>query len=708
MHVVIDHKGSRTRFSSLLAVAVVAVGLGAMVLRGLRAHAQAIGDMPTATTWTQGNMNLVSPWGPSEQTQPDGRLGQNGQLGQDAAFLPPTLPGTFPQDESIPAQGPELAGFGSAQSILAVEAQIAVAAADQRPYLFITARIRPGWHIYSITQPPGGPLATRLQLSDSPMFRLAGPFRSSPAPSRKKDPLFNNLEVESHHEQVVWFAPLELAPGVDPTTVQVAGAVRYQACDARSCRPPQQVEFAAVFRPGPPPIDVTAETPTGQASGKPAADFGLLLAVGLSAFLGGLILNLMPCVLPVISLKLLAFIEQGGQSRGRIFLLNLWYTAGLMSVFLLLGTLSASFNLAWGEQFTLTWFKVTMTALVFVMALSFLGVWEIPIPGFVGGGSAGKLQAKEGALGAFAKGVLTTILATPCTGPFLGPVFGFTLEQPPYMSYLIFGTVGLGMASPYLLIGAVPELIRFLPRPGAWMETLKQVMAFLLLGTVVYLFSTMNERYFIPTLTLLVGLWFACWLVGRTSLTASPAKRRAAWMGGLAAAAATGLLGFVVLLESPRLPWQPFSPEALAAARAEGKTVMVDFTADWCPNCKWNLVWAIDTKRVHKLVEEYGVVPMIADWTDHSPMIKDFLATVLKRQSIPVLAIWPAGGGEVIVLDGTLLESQVLEALRRAGPSNSAAVTGPNSLTSSAAGGSAASLFWGPSVAEAESASSIR
>ena len=168
------------------------------------------------------------------------------------------------------------------------------------------------------------------------------------------------------------------------------------------------------------------------------------------AFVGGLLLNLMPCVLPVLGLKILAFVQQAGESRGRVFMLNVWYSIGLLSVFMVLAALAAGVGLAagerlgWGEQFTDISFKITMTALVFVMALSFLGVWEIPIPGFVGTGRAGELQNKEGPTGAFCKGVFTTILATPCSGPFLGPVFGYVLKQPPYMAYCIFGAVGLG------------------------------------------------------------------------------------------------------------------------------------------------------------------------------------------------------------------------------------------------------------------------
>jgi len=198
-----------------------------------------------------------------------------------------------------------------------------------------------------------------------------------------------------------------------------------------------------------------------------------LPVVLLSAFLGGLILNLMPCVLPVIGLKLLTFVEQSHHSRARIFTLNVWYSLGLMSVFMVLATFAAGAslglrdqNLSWGEQFSSPTFNIVMSCVVFTMALSFLGVWEIPIPGFAGSGKAAELATHEGAAGAFSKGVLSTVLATPCSGPFLGSVFGFLLRQPAVTIYAIFATIGLGMATPYLVIGAFPRLVKFSAETG--------------------------------------------------------------------------------------------------------------------------------------------------------------------------------------------------------------------------------------------------
>src|SRR5262249_10535367 len=313
-------------------------------------------------------------------------------------------------------------------------------------------------------------------------------------------------------------------------------------------------------------------------------------------------------------------------------------------------------NLSWGEQFSSTTFNIVLCGIVFAMALSFLGIWEIPIPGFIGSGKAAAVATHEGAVGAFTKGVVSTVLATPCSGPLLGSVFGFTLQQSPGVIYAIFAMIGLGMASPYLLIGAFPQLIRVLPKPGAWMDTFKHIMGFVLLGTVVFLFTFLNRDYLVATFGMLIGIWAACWWIGHVPLSAEFGRKLTAWLQGGVIATAVGWASFALLLPSTALiPWQPFSLDSLAKFRSEGKTVMVDFTADWCLTCKTNLKFAINTQDVLDVINANGVVPLLAQWNeDITPElhqeIKDTL-TALDRNSIPALAIFPADRpGEAIVL----------------------------------------------------------
>ena len=411
----------------------------------------------------------------------------------------------------------------------------------------------------------------------------------------------------------------------------------------------------------------------------PAASISLPLAL-LMGLAGGLLLNLMPCVLPVLGLKLMSFAQQSGRDRRDVFQMNLWYCAGVFAVFFALATASVAANiglgkanLAWGEQFTSAGFNIAMIAVVFAFALSFLGIWELPIPGFIGE-KAGHVQSQEGPVGSFLKGVLSTVLATPCSGPFLGPVFGFTLTQPTAVTYAVFGSIATGMCLPYVLVGLVPGLVRFLPKPGAWMATFKELLGFVMLGTVVYLFTILHHEWFVPTLALLVGIWAACWWVGKAQETTGTVGF-GRWVQAAATAALIGWGGFTLLSPGESvIEWQqPFSRDRIAELRRSGATVMVDFSADWCPTCKFNLAYAIETDRVKAAVEKNRVVPVLADWTDGSNEIKVALEG-LQSRSIPVLAIYPAAtpGGECpepIVLRDLITEAQVLEALEKAGPS---------------------------------------
>jgi len=560
--------------------------------------------------------------------------------------------------------------------------------------LVITADADAGWHIYPLANLHASTIAkpTVIALLETGGF-TPGAITPQGKLETKETDIDGVIEKDAYYEQrVAWTmeltAPADAKAGLHP----ISGAIGFMTCKEGQCRP----AIVANFQVG---VSVEEATVAGKSllalSDGTMSYTKLVAAAGTgngfdadkiqahagggsrsifymlgAALLGGLILNAMPCVLPVIGLKILGFVEQSHDHRSRVFLLNMWFSLGLVSVFLVLASLAVFLGMGWGEQFTKPWFTIGMSGLVFAMALSFLGVWEIPIPGFVGSGGAQQLASREGASGAFAKGVFTTLLATPCSGPFLGPLFGLLLRESPLVIYAVFACVGIGMASPYLLIGAFPQLIRVLPRPGAWMDTFKQLMAFVLLGTVVFLFMSIQQAYFIPTFALLISIWLGCWWIGRTPLTAELGTKLISWGSGAAMAGVLGWLSFQYLTPGKELlDWQPYSQQALVQLTSEGKTVFIDFTAEWCLTCKRNEKMAINTEPVKELVDELGVVTLKADWTDGSPEIKKMLA-LLGSQSIPVYAIFPADRpNQPIVLRDLVTQQQILDTLQQAGKS---------------------------------------
>ncbi len=571
--------------------------------------------------------------------------------------------------------------------------------------LVLTADMPAGWHIYQHAENDPQQLGnkpTLIAFSNTSSFNRkqttssAAPVTHAPTPGGPS-------MLPFYEGQVKWTTPIVIHADAKPGSYPIEGIVGYQTCfkDA-SCDMPRAASFSGTVEVGtapqagatalafndakygeaaklaasqPPAIDAQVK-PVQIAGGAPALGWSLPLIM-LAGLLGGFILNFMPCVLPVIGLKILSFAEQAGRSRAQILKLNLWYSLGTLLVFMVLATLASSFslglgskNLNWGEQFSYTSFNVVMVGVVFVMALSFLGVWEIPIPGFVGSGKASEMATREGAVGAFSKGVLATILATPCSGPALGPVFGFTLNQPPSITYLLFACIAFGMSAPYLLIGAFPTLIRFLPKPGAWMDTFKNLMGFVLLGTIVFLLSFTDRDYVVPAFAMMVGLWAACWWIGRTSLTENLGRKLVAWSQGALVAGIVTFLAFTYLV--PRdsiIPWQPFSQGELARLRSSGNTVLVDFTADWCLTCKANLKFVIETDEIRSAIQDNKIVPLLADYTKTPDEITKMLESLHSR-SIPLLAIFPADRpDQPIILRDVITKQQLLDAIEQAGPS---------------------------------------
>lgn len=409
---------------------------------------------------------------------------------------------------------------------------------------------------------------------------------------------------------------------------------------------------------------------------------GLWMAL-LYGFLGGLILNLMPCVLPVISLKIFGFIKQAGESKSRIFAHGLAFVAGIFVWFLGLGVMvialkSTGTEVTWAFQFQNPWFNVAIGAIVFVFALNLFGVFEVILPGrastaLEAAGSAGGLG------GSFFQGIFATLLATPCTAPFLGSALGFAFSQSSPVIVGMFAAVAAGMALPYLLLTAQPGWMKFLPRPGVWMERLKQFMGFPLLATLVWILSIIGGQRGLAAVlwfaSFLLCLAFACWLYGAFCGPLSKIRTRMIALG-LAAIVSLGG-GWYFLGEKfsnaskqkasdpSNIAWVPFSTELLAQQLSAGKSVFIDFTADWCITCKFNEKTAIDTPAVRMLLNEKQIVPIKADWTNANPEITSALKE-FGRVGVPFYVLYPAGqSSNPIILPELLTESIVIEALKK-------------------------------------------
>ncbi len=402
-------------------------------------------------------------------------------------------------------------------------------------------------------------------------------------------------------------------------------------------------------------------------------------------FIGGLILNLMPCVLPVISLKIFGFIQQAGQSRQKILRSGLAFIAGIFVWFiglalLLIGLKAAGREITWAFQFTNAYFVLFMSVVVLIFALNLFGVFEISLPQTTTRGLLGATERK-GEAGSFFQGVFATILATPCTAPFLGTALGFAFSQSPAIILSMFLAIAAGMSAPYLLLCAQPAWLRFLPRPGPWMLHVKQFMGFLLLATLLFLLYVLGAQrglegaIWASSFLLMVSI--ACWMKGAFFSPVNSAKVRvitAITMSILLVASGVYFIGdkFNAAKLGPadsQLPgeWQAFTPERLQAELAQGHSVFVDFTAAWCLTCKFNEKSVLESAAVREAFQRHGVVKLKADWTSGDPAITKLLQQ-FGRPGVPLYVLYPGKSEEPIVFPELLTKSIILDKLENISP----------------------------------------
>ena len=414
------------------------------------------------------------------------------------------------------------------------------------------------------------------------------------------------------------------------------------------------------------------------------------------AILGGFILNFMPCVLPVIAIKIISLMEQVNDDPGRVRLQGLLFAAGILSSFLVLGGVvlaarAAGQTVGWGFQMQYPPFVIAMATIIMVFSLSLFGLFYVTVS--PGQAQIDKLASKEGLTGTFFKGVLATVLSTPCTAPALGPAVGFAFAQSPIVILGIFEAVGFGMALPYLLLTINPKWLRFIPKPGVWMEKFKESMGFVLLATVVWLVSVVGAQVGSSGVEavgfFLTGVAFAVWVTARfTDLSSTGSRKAVVWsISGVIVAVCL----YVFILTRPDLmgapaaetniaktavsesgiTWLPFTIEDLDKNIAANKTVLLDFTADWCLTCKVNERTVLDSAPVVEQLKALNVVTMKADWTRRDATISKLLQK-FQRSGVPLYVVFPAGkGSSPIVLPEVITPSLVIDKLKEAGPSKS-------------------------------------
>jgi len=427
-------------------------------------------------------------------------------------------------------------------------------------------------------------------------------------------------------------------------------------------------EFTAAVTPGEVPI-----SPATQAERQNAASgITTLSAIGL-AFLGGIILNLMPCVFPVLFLKGLALVQSSGEERKQLRSHGLVYTLGILVSFwaivaVLLVLRAGGSQAGWGFQLQSPTFIAILAAFLFFFALSLAGMFDLGLSLTSAGGS---LATKPGYAGSFFTGILATVVATPCTAPLMGAAIGFALVQPALVTFAIFTALALGLATPYLALSFQPAWTKILPRPGAWMEVLKQLTAVPLFATAIwlaYVFGSLSSggasdpTAGIYRLSLLLACFLvlavAGWVLGRW-----PAK----WPSAIAAIVLI-LAGLAIPLYQPKdtnLTWAPYSQSALDAARASGNPVFIDFTAAWCLSCQVNEKLVLHAADVQQQLSARHVILLRADWTKYDPAITQELAS-LNRSGVPTYVLYPASQSAAPdVLPEVLTKDLVLEAIQR-------------------------------------------
>lgn len=531
-----------------------------------------------------------------------------------------------------------------------------------------------------------GQAILRWQIADG-YYLYQERFKAIANTGEDKQPL--NLEFQAgklkfdeyyNKELTVYYQGTEMVTAI-PATLKALEVTSQGCADAGLCYPPRTQYFTLDSGSA---IEIDAEsyaslytinhpttTATLKSNSTPAESQPMLLIVLLGAFLGGLILNLMPCVFPVLSLKALSF-ASSHQATHKQHLHGWAYTLGVVGSFVIVATViivarQAGDAIGWGFQLQSPLFITFLIYLFLVMGLSLSGVFTFGTR-WMGAGQS--WTTGTGLSASFCTGVLAAVVASPCTAPFMATALGFALTQTTPVALLIFAALGLGMAAPFLLLSYAPSLARKLPRPGPWMDTLKQFLAFPLYITSIWLLWVLGRQVGTDAVAIAmlgaVMIIFSLWLLRHRPI--SHLGRGILNITSLASLALAALLAWQAagFNQAKKTLWEVYSPEKLAELRANNQAIFVNLTADWCITCKVNERLALNTEAVHKTASDLGIVLLKGDWTNADPVITRLL-TQFNRTGVPLYLMYPADSqASAKVLPQVLTPGIVLDSMKEA------------------------------------------
>jgi thiol:disulfide interchange protein DsbD len=551
----------------------------------------------------------------------------------------------------------------------------------QTAVLAVVTDIKPGLHAQSHMPLTEGLIPFNVAIDPNPSLEFLDPVY--PKPETKNFPGLGNESV--YTGRVIVYIPIRIKSGAAPSDLTLTGKLTWQACNDSACFAPQKdqpfsvqtkiVPASQAVTPTDPPVfagfDASIFASGATASAGTVIDFfghtftlgstsiGLAFAVALAV---GLLFNLMPCVLPVVPLKAIGFFEVSKQNRAKCFFLGLVFSAGVVSCFIALGILIlVAHAFAWGQQFSSGWFIWSITALLLVFGLGMFGLFDVILPDAV----YNVTLTHDSIAGNYLFGIFTAILSTPCTAPMMGGLLTWALAQPASLGVGSVVMVGVGMALPYLLLSAFPNLVKWVPHTGPWSLVLKQMMGFLLIAAAVYFGGgrLVSGTKFIWGVFGVVAIAMVFLVIRTVQLT----PRFRPVIGSLISAVVVIAIALDITLRlTGGLDWQPYSADAFAHARASGKPVLVEFTANWCGNCLALEASVFHDPKTAAAVKQHEVVLLRADMTDAPQSRWDVVNQLNPGGGIPLTAIYGPNQPEPTKLTSLYTTQNLLDALDRA------------------------------------------